>query len=228
MNRQTIESNRIIDGRLTEGSYAQDETLTSIVIPEGVTDIGEIAFYGCSHLREIVFPQSLKFIREEAFGESLIEEAILPGGLELIDEKAFFNCPSLRRIEVPGPSTVIGRDAFGCCDSLIEGYIASGFPDDLRHHEALQYTLLWCSCPERHDAVTSARAAAFINQYEELIMEWIIRCNNIPAMNGISRLGLLHGDINKYIIESNLAGTSEITALLMSFRTGSDEGEFEL
>ena len=228
MNHQDIDISKIKDGRITEGAYAQDTSLTSIVIPEGVTDIGEIAFYGCTELREVSFPSTLKFIREEAFGESGIEEALLPPGLELIGEKAFFSCESLRRAEVPGTQTVIERDAFGCCDRLHEGYIACGYPEKTRHHEELQYTLLWCSCPERHSAETAKRAEDFIHRYEDLIMEWIIKHNNVPAMNGIAGRDLLRGNIGSYITESNLAGTNEITALLMSMRGHAEEGEFDL
>ena len=59
-------------------------------------------------------------------------------------------------------------------------------------------------------------------------MEWIIKNNNVPAMNGIASRGLLHGDIDRYIIQSNEAGRSEITALLMSMHKIPDEGDFEL
>lgn len=228
MNQQSIDTSRIINGRVTEGAYAQDETLTSVVIPEGVTDIGEIAFYGCVNLKEVVFPSTLRIIREEAFGESAIREAILPPGLELIEEKAFFSCESLSRIEVPGQSTVIGSDAFGCCDNLHEGYVAPGYPPGIRHHEELQYTLLWCSCPGKHSPETSERAVSFIHRYEDLVMEWIIKHNNVPAMSGICRTALLQGDISSYLVKSNAAGTSEITALLMSSGSQFDEGEFEL
>ena len=109
----TLDENKITNGRLVEGAYTQDETLTSVVIPEGVTDIGEIAFYGCVNLREVVFPSSLKIIREEAFGETGLVSALLPAGLEEIEEKAFFSCEDLRHIEVPGAGTIIGSDAFG-------------------------------------------------------------------------------------------------------------------
>ena len=224
----TIDTTLITNGRLIEGAYTQDESLTSVVIPEGVTDIGEVAFYGCTGLKEVVFPASLKYIREEAFGETAIEEAILPAGLELIEEKAFFSCEHLRRAEVPGADTVIGSDAFGCCDLLHEAFIAPGYPEGIRHHEELQYTLLWCSCPEKHSAGTSERASAFIRRYEDLIMEWIIKYNNVPAMSGIARLGLLSGDTGKYISAANLAGRREITALLMSMHSHFDESEFEL
>ena len=223
-----IGNDKIIDGRIIEGSFAEDLSITSVIIPEGITDIGEIAFYGCANLREVVFPSSLRFIREEAFGDSAITEVILPSGLEFIEEKAFFSCEELRKVEVPGHSTVIGSDAFGCCDNLHEGYVACGYPENTRHHEELQYTLLWCSCPNRHTAETSKRAEDFIHRYEDLIMEWIIKHNNVPAMNGIAGRDLLRGNIGSYITESNLAGTNEITALLMSMRGHAEEGEFDL
>ena len=228
MEKTVIDGSLIKDGRITEGACMQDESLVSVVIPEGVADIGEAAFYGCTNLRRVVFPESLRIIREEAFGDTGLEEALLPSGLELIEDDAFFSCEALRRIEVPGRDTVIGKDAFGCCDNLLEGYIAAGYPEGIRHHEELQYTLLWCSCPERHSADTCARAEAFIRKYEELIMEWVIRYNNIPAMSGIARRGLLSGDTDRYIKAANQAGRSEITALLMSMRGGFDESEFEL
>ena len=228
MGKCEIGNDKILNGRIIEGSFAEDLSITSVIIPEGVTDIGEIAFYGCANLKEVVFPSSLRFIREEAFGDSAITEAILPAGLELIDEKAFFSCEDLRKAEVPGISTRIGSDAFGCCDRLHEGYIACGYPENTRHHEELQYTLLWCSCPERHSAETAKRAGDFIHRYEDLIMEWIIKHNNVPAMNGIAGRDLLRGNIGSYITESNLAGTNEITALLMSMRGHAEEGEFEL
>ena len=228
MKKILIDDPLIKDGRITEGAYMQDESLVSVVIPEGVADIGEAAFYGCPNLRRVVFPESLKIIREESFGDTGLEEAILPSGLEMIEEDAFFSCEALRRIEVPGRDTVICRDAFGCCDHLQEGYIAAGFPKGIRHHEELQYTLLWCSCPERHGADTCAQAEAFIRRYEDLIMEWVIRYNNVPAMSGIARLSLLSGNTDRYIRAAALAGRNEITALLMSMRGGFDESEFEL
>lgn len=42
--------------------------LTSIVVPEGVEEIGEKAFYYCPSLREIKLPKTLKKIGEKAFG----------------------------------------------------------------------------------------------------------------------------------------------------------------
>ena len=228
MSVLTIDPAKIRDGRLIEGAYAEDESITSVIIPAGVTDIGEVAFYGCRNLREVTFPAGIKYIREEAFGDTAVREVILPAGLILIEEKAFFSCESLKKLEIPDRRTAVGSDAFGCCYDLFEGYVACGYPGNAKHHEELQYTLLWCSCPERHDEKTSARAAAFIRANEQLIMEWVIGRGNIPAMSGIARYQLLEGNIDAYIQQANLAGRSEITALLMSMDRHNAEGEFDL
>ena len=228
MSELIIDSKNIKNGRLVEGAYAETGGFDRAVIPEGVTDIGEVAFYGCADLREVVFPKSLQYIREEAFGESGVRSAVLPAGLRLIGEKAFFLCDGLRKIEVPGADTVIESDAFSCCGALHEGYVACGYPAGIRHHEELQYTLLWCSCPERHAAETSRRAESFIRQNESLIMEWIIKYDNTAAMSGIARNRLLTGDVGGYIAQANAAGRSEITALLISLSDPSDKGDLDL
>lgn len=44
--------------------------LQSIILPEGITDIGEYAFYSCQSLTEIVIPSSLSSIKAEAFSNS--------------------------------------------------------------------------------------------------------------------------------------------------------------
>lgn len=223
-----IDQSNIVNKRIVEGSYAQLEDITSVVIPGDIEDIGEVSFYGCTNLTDVTFPEGLKYIREQAFGDSAIEAAILPATLELIAEKAFYSCENLRKLELPNPGTYIENDAFSCCYKLHEAYVACGYPAHIEQHEELQYTLFWCSCPERHSEEVSERAISFIKNNEPLIMEWIIKYCNIPAMSGLARLNLLEGSISEYIVQSNLAGRSEITALLMTMANQYDEGEFDL
>lgn len=223
-----ISSENIADGRVIEGAYAQNESITELIVPEGVSDIGEVAFFGCSNLRKVTLPQSLRYIREEAFGETALEELTVPESMELIAEKAFYSCDRLRKIEVPGRDTVVETDAFGCCDNIKNAYVAAGYPEGIRPHEELQYTLFWCSCPERHSAVTAERARRYIHDNEELVMEWIIKTDNVPAMSGIASNDLLKGSTGSYIEQANDKGRREITALLMSMPRHEDNGEFEL
>lgn len=41
--------------------------LKSVVIPEGVTSIGEVAFCGCEDLTKVVIPSSVEILKEDAF-----------------------------------------------------------------------------------------------------------------------------------------------------------------
>ncbi len=69
---------------------------TSIVIPEGVTEIAEDAFRRCKALESVVIPNSVKEIGNEAF----------------------YSCESLKSLQIPESLTKIGENAFYYCDSL--------------------------------------------------------------------------------------------------------------
>lgn len=221
----------IINGRLTEGAYAENKDITGAVIPEGTKDIGEVAFFGCSALRRVELPKSLKIIREEAFGESGLEKVRIPEETERICEKAFFSCRELKSIEVPGKNTVIETDAFGDCPKLTEGYIAAGYPGEYTFWEELLYTLLWCTCPERHNKKTNEHAIRYIQENEKLVMERILKTGNSAALSGISKLKLLRQEnIHSYITAANENKQTELITLLLAAaeQKGADTGEFDL
>ena len=53
--------------RIGDSAFEECNKLTSIVIPEGVTEIGEFAFNGCSVMANIIISSSVMSIRESAF-----------------------------------------------------------------------------------------------------------------------------------------------------------------
>ena len=112
----------------------------------------------------------------------------------------------------------------------MEGFVARGYPQKTNPPEELQYTLLWCTCPERHSEETSDRAKEFIRNYEALVMEHIMRSNNTAALSGISQLGLLKKEnISRYVEEAGRNHQTElVTLLLAAARNTDDEDEFSL
>lgn len=205
--------------------------LREVQLPRSLRSIDSGAFLFCSSLKHIAFPDSLESIGEMAFQDSGLTEVCIPASVARIEECAFFSCESLRRAEVLGAETEIGRDAFGCNDLLTEGYIAPGYPADPDAAAQLLYTLLWCSCPTRHGQAVSARAQSYIRNNQQLIMERILKMNNIPAMTGLAELGLLEPDIiASGFVEALKNGRTELSALLLKMQQSvrRDEEEFAL
>ena len=94
-------------------------SLTSITIPNSVTSIGDKAFKGCTSLTSITIPNSVTMIGNEAFSfcESLTSITI-PNGVTKIGYEAFYHCTKLTSITMPNSVTNIDRNAFSRCESL--------------------------------------------------------------------------------------------------------------
>ncbi len=104
----------IIPEGVTEiGDYAFAETkVKKITLPESLEKIGDYAFY-MSTLEEIVIPSGVKEIGYSAFDRCLnLKNATLNSGLEKIGERAFMLCGMLSDIEIPHTVTEIGNEAF--------------------------------------------------------------------------------------------------------------------
>ena len=87
------------------------------IIPNNVTNIGHLAFHGCSLLSSISIPYSVTSI----------------------EDGAFYGCSSLSSITIPNSVTSIGDDAFDGCKSLITiDYIGT-----LDEWEKIEKYILW-------------------------------------------------------------------------------------
>ena len=82
-----------------------------IIIPEGVEEIGNHAFYK-SYVKEVVLPSTLKKIREGAFMNcNSLVKIIIPEGAETIDTFAFA-FSGIEEVEIPNTVKEIGSYAF--------------------------------------------------------------------------------------------------------------------
>ena len=90
------------------------DKLKSVVINEGITEIGDKAFYGLK-IGKVQLPSTLKKIGASAFANTYLTTLQLPNGLEEIGEDAFYWCYKLFSISIPDSVTTIGSDAFYYC-----------------------------------------------------------------------------------------------------------------
>lgn len=99
----------------------------NLVIKDGTTAIADSAFKGCSKIKEITVPNSVKKIGSESFSWCDNLTAINIGeGIENIGDKAFSNCVALTNAEIPDSVIDLGDAAFSGCISLKNVKIGSG------------------------------------------------------------------------------------------------------
>ena len=94
-------------------------SVTSIVIEEGVTSIGDYAFENCDNLTSITIPGNVESIGESAFYScDNLTDVTLQDGVKSIGDAAFIWCNNLTNIVLPNSITSIGDWAFKDCTSL--------------------------------------------------------------------------------------------------------------
>ena len=119
------------DGVTTIGDAAfyNYNALTSVSIPTSVTTIGKYAFYGCTGLQNITIPASVTTIDNYAFFQcSKLESVNFENNSKLttIGYEAFIYCYKLASFTVPNSVTTIGDWAFYGCNDLTSFAIGSG------------------------------------------------------------------------------------------------------
>ena len=99
--------------------YSEKEQIKSVEIKNGITNIGNYAFYNCNDLINVEVPNSVTSIGDNAFiyCDSLLNIQI-PSSVISIGFRAFFSCDNLVNIKIPDKLTSIGNSAFSWCSNL--------------------------------------------------------------------------------------------------------------
>ena len=81
------------------GAFSRCSSLTSITIPNSVTDIVWGTFYGCSSLTSITIPNSVTSIEYMSFQDcSSLTSITIPNSVTFIGERAFEQCYNLQKV----------------------------------------------------------------------------------------------------------------------------------
>ena len=104
-------------------AFSECTDLKSVIIPEGVTYIGQDAFSSCSGLKSVSIPGSVETIGYCAFEHcTALTSIAIPEGVTIIVPFAFHDCTSLISVTIPSTVTVVGLAAFCDCTSVEDVY----------------------------------------------------------------------------------------------------------
>lgn len=157
--RDQITSVVILDGVTTLGDYSfyYCSNLTSAVIGDDVTIIGDAAFCSCSKLTDLTIGQSVERIAPNAFSTcKMLCDVQLPDSLIYLDNYAFVDCSAIQHIELPNNLNAIGYSAFYGCEQLEEITI----PDSVSSISS--YAFAYCDSLE---SVTIPNSVQYFGEY---------------------------------------------------------------
>jgi hypothetical protein len=95
-----------------EDAFLSNDDITSVVIPEGVETIEDGAFWMCGNLKSVILPSTIRKIGDNAFNSTMLTSIVIPDGCEELGADCFTSCKKLKDIYVPGSVYSIGDDAF--------------------------------------------------------------------------------------------------------------------
>ena len=121
--RNLIRQIKIDNGITHIGNYAFYElssVVETVIIPESVISIGDNAFQLCESVEGIMIPNSVTKIGKYAFDCCMsIKSIIIPDGVTNIENSTFFWCCSLESVTIPDSIKSIADYAFERCDNII-------------------------------------------------------------------------------------------------------------
>ena len=119
-SRVKFEGNYYNVTKVDVGAFQDCKDLTSVAIANGVPDVGNHAFAGCTNLRSVKLPH-LVTIKPNTFENCVsLREISIPQTVEIIQSYAFTGCTSLDTIRIPTGSSLqhIYPYAFSGCSNL--------------------------------------------------------------------------------------------------------------
>lgn len=109
--------------------FLKEKEITNLVVPEGVTIIGNYAFTGADSLVSISLPQSTTIIGNYAFADCIaLDSIVIPNSVEVLGDYSFYRCTNLKTVSLGNNLSKIGGFALNQCYALVSVTI----PDNVR------------------------------------------------------------------------------------------------
>lgn len=91
---------------------------SAVAVLDGVYCIGRAAFQNCQSIKSVIIPESVSSIEELAFAECDALESVQIMGKAILKKGAFYKCANLKELIVPNGLSEIENSAFMGCKSL--------------------------------------------------------------------------------------------------------------
>ena len=106
--------------KIGNNAFYDDKTLALTSLPSGVTEIGNSAFYSCSNLALTQLPDNLLTIGQHGFYYCTnLDLTFIPPNFERTASYAFTGCSNLKTITFRGKPISISPTTFGSCTNLL-------------------------------------------------------------------------------------------------------------
>lgn len=142
-----------------DSAFEDCSALKSVSGMKGVTSLGEWAFHKCTSLESFVIPSGVKSIPKCLFYDcSKLNSVTIHNQVASIGSSAFFGCSILKTLSIPDSVQTIGYYAFGGCNELETINIPDGVTKIPEHAFLSCYALKKLDIPQ---SVTEIGRAAF-------------------------------------------------------------------
>ena len=99
---------------LGKRSFSGSRKLTSLILPDGLTTVEDLALYACQKLKTVYIPSSLTSIGSHFLAASEVEDVKIPEGVTKLGYQFLDNCWELKTLELPASLTTPGNLCDGC------------------------------------------------------------------------------------------------------------------
>lgn len=115
------------DSSSNASPFNDNQNITSVVVSEGITAVGEYAFTYCNNLKTATLPTTLKTIKRNGFMPHIdeymvhqnlygLKEITIPPKVTEIAKFAFSGT-AIKSVTIPASVTIVGEQAFGECQN---------------------------------------------------------------------------------------------------------------
>lgn len=124
-NLRALDLSEAVLTEIPNNAFKDKGWLNSVILPEGITRIGEYAFQG-TNIRRIIIPSTVTTIAQYAFKGTPIQSVTFADNSQIktIANHAFYQCNILKGFNMPNSVISIGERCFYECTNLKELWLS--------------------------------------------------------------------------------------------------------